>query len=389
MISKSFIVVTHKFTASTQDDLVEYLDKRYNRVLFVWHDFADSPHRQSFCEEHQNGVVLKKWVSRDYRNTPELIVMIKDFMFAMFSILRTGKRWDVSIGISGFDSLPGIILKKFRKVDKAVFWAGDFVPHSRFGAGWKNTVYFQENRFVLKRCDYAWNISPRIEKLREVMYGIKSKRLQRVVPIGIWTNRRIKLPVEKIHKHRLLFVGHLLEKQGVQLVLKAIPEIKKTLVDFEFLIIGKGNYEPTLKRIAKELKIEDSVIFAGFKNDEEMEQLSAGCACAVAPYDAKTDTWTRYADPGKIKNYLASGLPIILTDVPYNAQEIQRRRCGIVITYDVDELAKAVVTLLSNESKLSEYRSNAFEYSKQFDWNNIFDGAIGEVIAFNSEGSGV
>jgi glycosyltransferase involved in cell wall biosynthesis len=387
MATKSFIVVTHKFTASTQDDLVGYLNKRYERVLFVWHDFADSPHRQSFCEEYYHGVVVKKWGSRDYRNTPELIVMVKDFVFAAFSILRTGKRWDVSIGLSGFDALPGIILKKLRKVDKTVFWAGDFVPHSRFSSGWKNQVYFQENRFVLKRCDYAWNISPRIEKLREAMYGVKSKRSQRVVPIGIWTNRRIKLPLEKIHKHRLLFVGHLLEKQGVQLVLKAIPEIRKTIADFEFLIIGKGNYEPALKRVVKELQIEESVIFAGYKNDEEMEQLSSCCACAVAPYDAKTDTWTRYADPGKIKNYLASGLPIILTDVPYNAQEIQRRRCGIVITYDVDELSKAVVTLLSNESMLSDYRSNAFEYSKQFDWNNIFDGAIAEVIVSNCGGS--
>jgi glycosyltransferase involved in cell wall biosynthesis len=119
-----------------------------------------------------------------------------------------------------------------------------------------------------------------------------------------------------------------------------------------------------------------------------MEQLSSGCACAVAPYDEKTDTWTRYADPGKIKNYLASGLPVILTNVPYNAQEIQRRKCGIVIKYDFGELTKAIVTLLTNESMLSEYRNNAFKYSKQFDWNNIFDGAISEVIGSSGNGSG-
>jgi glycosyltransferase involved in cell wall biosynthesis len=309
--------------------------------------------------------------------------MLKDFMFSIFSILRTGQRWDVSIGLSGFDALPGIILKKVRRIDKTVFWAGDFVPNLRFSSSWKNMIYFQENRFVLKRCDYAWNISPRIEKLREKMYGIKSKRPQRIVPIGIWTNRRVKSPLEKIHKHRVLFVGHLLEKQGVQLVLKAIPEIRKTIIDFDFLIIGKGSYEPTLRLLVKELGIDDSVIFAGYKNDKEMEQLASSCACAVAPYDMKTDTWTRYADPGKIKNYLASALPVILTDVPYNAHDIQKRRCGIVIKYDADDLTKAIITLLTNENLLEEYRSNAFEYSKQFDWNNTFDGAIAEVLAFD------
>ena len=62
---------------------------------------------------------------------------------------------------------------------------------------------------------------------------------------------------------------------------------------------------------------------------------------------------------------------------------ISERRCGIVIKYDADDLTKAIVTLLTNESLLEEYRSNAFEYSKQFDWNNIFDGAIAEVLTFN------
>jgi glycosyltransferase involved in cell wall biosynthesis len=385
----SFIVVTHKFTASTQDDLVSYLDKRYERVLFVWHDFADSPNRRSFCEEHCNGVILNHWKSRDYRNTPELVVMIKDFAFAMYSILRTGKKWDVSIGLSGFDALPGILLKKLNRVSKTVFWAGDFVPKSRFGESWKNMIYFQENRFVLKRCDYAWNISPRIEKLREILYGIKSKRKQRVVPIGIWTARRVKLSLKEIHKHRILFVGHLLEKQGVQLVLKAIPEIRKKIIDFEFLIIGKGNYESSLKSLVKGLGIDDCVIFAGYKNDEEMERLSSQCACAVAPYDEKTDTWTRYADPGKIKNYLASGLPVILTDVPYNAREVQEKRCGFVIKYNVNELAKAILTLIANDSLLEEYRNNAFKYSKQFDWNNIFNGAIAQVAASDINGPDV
>jgi glycosyltransferase involved in cell wall biosynthesis len=57
----------------------------------------------------------------------------------------------------------------------------------------------------------------------------------------------------------------------------------------------------------------------------------------------------------------------------------------MVIKYDTDEMTKAIITLLSNKPLLEEYRNNAFEYSKQFDWNYIFDGAINEVIASNSE----
>ncbi len=388
MIAKGFVVVTHKYVAATPDDLVRYLAARFEKVLYIWHDFADNPNRRSFSQELQCGSVVKSSVSDDYRSAPEAIVLLKDWIFTILTILRTKERWDVLIGVSGFDALPGIVLTKLGRVGRTVFWAGDFVPQSRFEATWKNVLYLQVNRLVLKWCDFAWNISPRVERTREAMYRVKSRRPQRVVPIGVWINRRLRLPIGKILRHRLLFVGHLLEKQGVQLVLQALPEIRKTIADFEFLIVGKGSYESELREMVRKLEIEDSVIFAGYmKSDKEMEQVSSRCACAVAPYDRNTDTWTLYADPAKIKNYLASGLPVILTDVPHNAYEIQRRRCGIVIDYNVHELAAAVVTMLSNESLLEEYRRNAYEYAKQFDWNNIFDGAINEVLTSGSDRS--
>lgn len=381
-------MATHKYLAGTCDDIVTYLGRRFSRVLYVWHDFADSPNRRSFCQRRLGPAIVKTWLSRDYHNMPEALVLLKDWIFTLRMVLRSAETWDIYIGASGFDAIPGIILKKLNRVRKTVFWAGDFVPEARFSDGWKNAVYFRVNRFALKSCDYAWNISPRVEMARHAMYRLKSTPPQRVVPIGVWTARRIRLPLKEIHRHRVVFVGNLLEKMGVQLALRAIPEIRKSIGDFELLIIGKGVYEPRLREIVRELGIEDFVIFAGFiPSDEEMEQACSRCACAIAPYDAATDIWTRYADPSKIKTYLASGLPVIMTDVPFNASEIVSRRCGAVIKYDAHDFARAVVSLLSNESLLEEYRRNAFEYSKQFDWNTILDGAIADLLGGSSGGS--
>ena len=42
-------------------------------------------------------------------------------------------------------------------------------------------------------------------------------------------------------------MGHILEKQGVQYFIDAVPLIIKSLPDFKFLVIGDGEYLKKLK----------------------------------------------------------------------------------------------------------------------------------------------
>lgn len=178
----------------------------------------------------------------------------------------------------------------------------------------------------------------------------------------------------------MLFVGHLLEKQGVQLVLDAIPQIIKKIPKFKFLIIGGGEYETKLREKVKELNIQKYVRLEGWvKERSRLEKIMSESACAVAlykPEEEKLYNFTYYADPTKIKDYLGAGLPIILTDVPYNAGQIQSKKCGIIVSYSKDNIARAVVELMENSEKLKSFRRNALEMAKQFEWSKIFDKAL-------------
>jgi len=113
-----------------------------------------------------------------------------------------------------------------------------------------------------------------------------------------------------------------------------------------------------------------------------MENMLARCAVAVALYERGDleSNFTYYADPGKIKDYLGAGLPVMLSNVPPNAREIEKAGCGIVIGDDKKEIAAAVVKFMSNESELKEYRRKTFLYVKQFDWNKIFNSAFAEGL---------
>jgi len=227
----------------------------------------------------------------------------------------------------------------------------------------------------VSNADETWNVSNRIAEGREKIRGLSRKTYnkQKVVPIGVWIDRVKRLPFGKIKKNQLLFVGNLLEKQGVQIVLDSIPDIVKKLPDFHFLVVGGGEYESTLKQKVKMLKLEKHVTFTGWiKEREKLDTIMADSAVAIAMYDKKKDTFTYYADPTKLKDYLSAGLPILLTDVPHNAKDIENNKCGIIIEYDKGSIFQAVVSIMKDEGKLRGYRQNALKYIKQFEWIKIF-----------------
>jgi len=383
VFGKRFIIVTYKFHISAGDFLVPYLVKHSASVVYVIHSFADRKDRRSYCLTYEYRSGEKMVYSKDYRKLPETLVLLKNVLFTVYSILISRKTYDVCITLSGPETLACIFLKKLGFIVKVIYWSTDFVPNDRFEAGWKNAIYHKVNKLSVLWSDHAWDLSPRIAEGRSKIFGWAPEEIRKskVVPMGVQSIQRGLVPFEKIDRYRLVFLGHLLEKQGVQLVIDSIPKIIEKIPAFNFLVIGTGPYENELKCKASKLGIDDHITFTGFiESHSDVDRLLSECACAVAPYDIRKDTWTYWADPGKIKSYFAASLPVILTNVSYNAPEIERRRCGIIINYDVDELVRVVLKLMTDRKLLEEYRLNSYEYSKTFDWNNIFNKAFEDVF---------
>jgi len=380
---KGFVIVTHRFVVSPGDFMLPFLKDKLASVMYIMHSFADKKDRISSYIRSEPNLPEVRGQTRDYKCFPEPLVLMKNSFFNLFWILRSKRRWDFYIGVDGLSSFSGIILRALGMVRKVVYWSTDFVPNKRFNSGLMNAIYQEVNKYSLKKCDYAWNLSPRMSEGRARLLGWTSEDFSKqiVVPWGVWSEKRAFLPLEKTNSHKLVFLGHLLEKQGVQLVLKAVPKIVQVIPDFQFLVIGTGPFEDVLKQMVKDLGIEKYVTFTGLiKSHDEVDELMSGCALAAAPYDITKDTWTYWADPGKFKNYFATSLPVILTRVSFNAMDIHQRRCGVVINYDEDEFAKAVCSLMLNKDLLQEYRFNAYEYSRKFDWSKIFNYAVSTLL---------
>ena len=82
-------------------------------------------------------------------------------------------------------------------------------------------------------------------------------------------------------------------------------------------------------------------------------------------------TW--YTDLSKPKQYMACGLPVIITVNPEIADEIQNRKPGIAIDYEKNKFVETVMLLLNDDNLYFNYRKNAIDFASGLEWSVIFE----------------
>jgi len=68
---------------------------------------------------------------------------------------------------------------------------------------------------------------------------------------------------------------------------------------------------------------------------------------------------------------LACGMPILLADIPWDDREIEKNKCGKIISENKNDIISKIAELM-DENKNQEYRNNVIRYSENFDYKNIF-----------------
>ncbi len=376
-------MASHVYTTGPAQDFLEFLiENRCQTVLFVGHPlFYDKNIKGSGFELYSNGAKILERYGENKKSG--ILAYLKHFILTVIWSFRIGIRWDLFVGANNLNAFAGIMLRRLFRVKKAVYYVIDYNPY-RFKNRLMNRIYHWIDQYCVRNADQTWNLSPRMESARKEYFGFSGGN-QNVVPIGIWFDRIKRRDIPEIARHTLVFMGHILEKQGIQYVLSAIPDIIREIPDFKFLVLGGGEYLSTLKAQGEALRIMDHIEFTGYvERHEDIEDILSHCGVAVALYEQFDSdghlSFTYFSDPGKVKVYLACGLPVLISDVAHIARDIETSQCGIVIDVDPRTIAKATISLMKDEATLRKYRENAVKYAAQFDWNKILSDRLSLIL---------
>lgn len=372
-------LATHTFDPNTgqPDLLVEFLKSRVGHLVVIRHPFHYSADTRSSVEVFEKGA----FVSKRYFEIPrvgELLLYAKDLILTLFIMFSTKTVFDVYIGVDPLNGVSGLILRRLRRVKKVVLYTID-LPVKRFNRPFLDTMYHKLDIFCATNSDTIWDLSPRMGDLRTSYHFSPPVKNTRIVP-SVFPMGTEPAP-ERPNLNRLLFVGHLKESQGLQLAIDSMPEIIARIPEVKLLIIGTGPYESALRLRAQELQMGDSIVFMGqIESHDTIERLFREGGIGIAPYVPMAEGITAFADPMKPKVYLACGLPIIMTRVPWFARIIEEKKAGIIIDYDKSQFVAAVFALLTDKAKYDAFRDNALLVAEGYTPEKVFGDALKSLV---------
>ena len=151
----------------------------------------------------------------------------------------------------------------------------------------------------------------------------------------------------------ILAAGRLHPQKGYDYLLRAYASIASS-VNSDLIILGDGDEKNSLKSLAKELEIEDSVYFLGFKNNFWSYLKSAECFVLSSRYEGF---------PLVLIEAMAAKCPVVAFDCKYGPSElIDNMSNGILVPFeDIPELANGIKTILNDQKLSSRLTENAFQ----------------------------
>jgi len=380
MIDKKYILATHVWNDGPSQALREYLIKKERDFIWIGHPlFYSNKILGSGYSVFVKGVEVKRRYFKPRNLIGPIKYVLEIMLNIVFALALKSDRDCVYIGYNNLNAFSGIILKKLGQVSKTIYYVIDYMPR-RFNNKFLNYLYHKIDQFCVKYTDETWSLNEiAMNNARKKYFNFNAYQegfsVQKEISMGFW-KERIKLKeFDEINKKQIAFLGNISEGQGTQFVLKALPEVIKKIPDVKLVVIGSGEYLDTLKKLAVELNIQNNVEFTGFVKDlKDIEKILINSALAIAIYkEGNLETnLPYYTDPGKIKNYLGCGLPILLSIVPPIAKDLEKNNCGLIIGNNPLKISEKIIELFSNEAKLKFYRENVLIFKDQFDWENIF-----------------
>jgi glycosyltransferase involved in cell wall biosynthesis len=190
----------------------------------------------------------------------------------------------------------------------------------------------------------------------------------KIVPNGVDSDLFRPDPQHHPKVPTLLSVGRLHVQKNVDYLLNLVAALKNK-TEIRAQIIGDGPERPGLERTAATLGITDSVQFSGWLSREAVREAyqSATFLVHASSYEGMSNV---------ILEALASGLPVIASDIPQNVELIKDDANGFLFDPAGDPvlLAERILPLFEDQIRWTRLSTGATAtIEKRFSWNQTAD----------------
>lgn len=217
-------------------------------------------------------------------------------------------------------------------------------------------------RWAAKYCDYVVTLTKRDKELWE--QGLKNIKAK-VIPIANPSPFEVQENIPSLDYKTILCVGRLTHQKGFDLLITAWTKVAEQRPDWKIIIVGSGEDELMLQQMAKDLHVEDSIVFAGQQKNMDTFYRQASFFCLSS----------RFEGFGMVLLEAQSyGLPIVAFDCEIGPAEIiDHNISGLLVEPEnINGLTNSLLELINlSNIQYEKMSSNAVENSVRYSVNPI------------------
>jgi glycosyltransferase involved in cell wall biosynthesis len=178
-------------------------------------------------------------------------------------------------------------------------------------------------------------------------------------------------------KQVMLTFGLLSPNKGIQVALRALPEIIREFPNLVYIVLGQTHpnllraegedYRLSLQRLAKDLGVEKHVVFFNrFVEQEELMRFIGAVDIYLTPYLTEAQITS-----GTLAYAFGAGNAVVSTPYWHAAELLAGERGKLVPFNDAKAITAAVVDLLRDEPLRHSMRKNAYKLGRDMVWSQV------------------
>jgi glycosyltransferase involved in cell wall biosynthesis len=320
--------------------------------------------RFRYAPEAWERLAYEGGIMANLKRSPLMVALLPLYLIAQFSTLvwclRTSRydavhaHWFVPQGLS-LAAASKFAVGRMRLVCTA---HGSDVSALR-GALWSSV-----RRWIASRCDHVVTVSDTLRNSL-VAEGCQTDNLS-VIPMGVNLEGGFVPDGRKRADAEVLFVGRLVAVKGLDVLIRAMPQIRATHPAARLSIVGDGPERPRLEGMVNSLRLASCVDFLGAVEQSGLVEYYRRVTLLVLPSLEEGFGLV-------VVEALGCGCPVVASDLPAVRDILEDGRCGLLFrTGDSADLAEKVCELLASERLRHSLavigRASVLE---RYDWNMI------------------
>ncbi|MEM0340572.1 MAG: glycosyltransferase family 4 protein [Acidilobaceae archaeon] len=236
---------------------------------------------------------------------------------------------------------------------------------------WNMISYLTPTKYYLRYAQTVISVSQEARKFVENIIGDRTNVKHVVIPNGV-DSEKYSPPEREPEENRIVFVGRLVHRKGVHVLISAIPQILNEVRDLEVVIVGEGYMKTVANLLSKLIGVSKRVKLLGWLPESEKIKVLKNSKVAVAP--------SIYNECFGITaiEAMAVGRPVVASRVGGLKEVVEHGVTGLLVSPgSKKELVEAVTLLLQDEKLRREMGRRAREtVEKKYSWNVVVEDII-------------